>query len=210
MLRAASSPSEGFAHEDIPAPGCHRSVRARRCRARGVRPSREGRPGGPDQVRCDGQRGYLGHGLRRHGRVGRGREEGGRTERDRAAPGLGELRQDHQGVRRQVRHQGQLRAARRDEPGRDQRREPAEGQSRRRTCSTSASPWRWPTRRCSRRTRWRPSTTSRTRYKDANGAWVNDYGGYMSIGYDTAKVPDVDDGQRPAQAGVQRQGRTQR
>src|ERR1700752_418256 len=28
-------------------------------------------------------------------------------------------------------------------------------------------------------------------YKDANGAWVNDYGGYMSIGYDTAKVPYV-------------------
>ena len=28
-------------------------------------------------------------------------------------------------------------------------------------------------------------------YKDPNGAWVNDYGGYMSIGYDTAKVPDV-------------------
>ena len=26
-------------------------------------------------------------------------------------------------------------------------------------------------------------------YKDPNGAWVNDYGGYMSIGYDTAKVP---------------------
>lgn len=25
--------------------------------------------------------------------------------------------------------------------------------------------------------------------KDANGAWVNDYGGYMSIGYDSAKVP---------------------
>ena len=25
--------------------------------------------------------------------------------------------------------------------------------------------------------------------KDANGAWVNDYGGYMSIGYDAAKVP---------------------
>src|SRR6267142_3238511 len=28
-------------------------------------------------------------------------------------------------------------------------------------------------------------------YKDPNGAWVNDCGGYMSIGYDTAKVPDV-------------------
>ncbi|WP_430784439.1 ABC transporter substrate-binding protein [Actinoplanes sp. G11-F43] len=25
--------------------------------------------------------------------------------------------------------------------------------------------------------------------KDPNGAWVNDYGGYMSIGYDSAKVP---------------------
>jgi putative spermidine/putrescine transport system substrate-binding protein len=26
--------------------------------------------------------------------------------------------------------------------------------------------------------------------KDASGTWVNDYGGYMSIGYDTSKVPD--------------------
>jgi putative spermidine/putrescine transport system substrate-binding protein len=25
--------------------------------------------------------------------------------------------------------------------------------------------------------------------KDANGTWVNDYGGYMSIGYDSSKVP---------------------
>ena len=25
--------------------------------------------------------------------------------------------------------------------------------------------------------------------KDANGTWVNDYGGYMSIGYDASKVP---------------------
>ena len=28
-------------------------------------------------------------------------------------------------------------------------------------------------------------------FKDADGAWVNDYGGYMAIGYDSAKVPDV-------------------
>ncbi len=28
-------------------------------------------------------------------------------------------------------------------------------------------------------------------FKDANGAWVNDYGGYMSIGYDSAKVPAI-------------------
>lgn len=27
--------------------------------------------------------------------------------------------------------------------------------------------------------------------KDADGAWINDYGGYMSIGYDASKVPDV-------------------
>ncbi len=27
--------------------------------------------------------------------------------------------------------------------------------------------------------------------KDANGTWVNDYGGYMSIGYDASKVPAV-------------------
>jgi putative spermidine/putrescine transport system substrate-binding protein len=28
-------------------------------------------------------------------------------------------------------------------------------------------------------------------FKDANGAWINDYGGYMSIGYDSKKVPEV-------------------
>lgn len=28
-------------------------------------------------------------------------------------------------------------------------------------------------------------------FKDANGAWVNDYGGFMSVGYDSDKVPDV-------------------
>jgi putative spermidine/putrescine transport system substrate-binding protein len=28
-------------------------------------------------------------------------------------------------------------------------------------------------------------------FKDPDGTWVNDYGGYMSIGFDTAKVPPV-------------------
>ncbi len=28
-------------------------------------------------------------------------------------------------------------------------------------------------------------------FKDENGTWINDYGGYMSIGYDSSKVPDV-------------------
>lgn len=37
-------------------------------------------------------------------------------------------------------------------------------------------------------------------YKDPDGTWVNDYGGYMSIGYDSAKVPaitSVDDLAKP-------------
>jgi len=28
-------------------------------------------------------------------------------------------------------------------------------------------------------------------FKDPDGAWVNDYGGYMSVGYDSAEVPEV-------------------
>jgi len=28
-------------------------------------------------------------------------------------------------------------------------------------------------------------------FKDANGKWTNDYGGFMSVGYDSSKVPDV-------------------
>lgn len=40
--------------------------------------------------------------------------------------------------------------------------------------------------------------------KDPKGTWVNDYGGYMSIGYDSAKVPDmstVDDLLKPEYKG---------
>ncbi|WP_347565645.1 ABC transporter substrate-binding protein [Nocardioides sp. IC4_145] len=29
-------------------------------------------------------------------------------------------------------------------------------------------------------------------FKDPDGAWVNDYGGFMSVGYDSSKVPDID------------------
>jgi putative spermidine/putrescine transport system substrate-binding protein len=28
-------------------------------------------------------------------------------------------------------------------------------------------------------------------FKDPDGAWINDYGGYMSVGYDSSKLPDV-------------------
>jgi putative spermidine/putrescine transport system substrate-binding protein len=30
-----------------------------------------------------------------------------------------------------------------------------------------------------------------SQFKDSNGTWVNDYGGYMSIGYDESKVPPI-------------------
>ena len=30
-------------------------------------------------------------------------------------------------------------------------------------------------------------------FKDPNGTWVNDYGGYMSVGYDSSKVPELKD-----------------
>ena len=41
-------------------------------------------------------------------------------------------------------------------------------------------------------------------FKDPDGAWVNDYGGYMSIGYDSSVVPEVDVGRGPAQARTSR------
>ena len=28
-------------------------------------------------------------------------------------------------------------------------------------------------------------------FKDPDGAWINDYGGFMSVGYDSSKVPEV-------------------
>ena len=46
--------------------------------------------------------------------------------------------------------------------------------------------------------------------KEPTGLWYQDYGGYMSIGYDSAKVPTITSVQRPARAGVQGQGRAQR
>ncbi len=47
-------------------------------------------------------------------------------------------------------------------------------------------------------------------FKDADGAWINDYGGYMSIGYDSKKVPEVTGLDSLMGSGVQGQGRPQR
>ena len=154
-------------------------------------------PGGRQQrhhhrVRGQGLRGHVGRGPRRHGRAGRGRAEGRRAQRHRAPAGLGQLRRHHQGVRRQVRHQGQLRAqpdaAVQDEINAANR---LKGQSTAPDVFDLGQPWPWPTRPCSRPTRWPRSPTCPTRSRTPNGAWVNDYGGYMSIGYDSVKVPDI-------------------
>ena len=78
------------------------------------------------------------------------------------------------------------------------------------TSSTSGSRWRSPTPSMFAPYKVATWDDIPAAYKDPNGTWVNDYGGYMSIGFDSAKVPPVTDGQRPAQAGVQGQGRAQR
>ena len=47
-------------------------------------------------------------------------------------------------------------------------------------------------------------------FKDPDGTWVNDYGGYMSIGYDSSVVPDVTSVADLMKPGVQGQGGAQR
>ena len=47
-------------------------------------------------------------------------------------------------------------------------------------------------------------------FKEPTGLWVNDYGGYMAIGYDSAKVPAPTSRRRPAQGRLQGQGGPQR
>ena len=103
----------------------------------------------------------VGRRPRRHGRAGQGGPEGGHAQRHRAAARLGQLRRHHQGVRGQVRHQGQS-----DQPdGASQDEINAANQLK----GTDRAPDVFdlgqsvalPTPTCSRRTRWRPSTTSR-------------------------------------------------
>ena len=52
--------------------------------------------------------------------------------------------------------------------------------------------------------------TIATNFKDPDGTWVNDYGGYMSIGYDSKKVPEVKSVEDLMGSGVQGQGRPER
>ena len=167
--------------------------------AEGSPPARPGRP----PPCCRG---------RRHGRAGRGGEGGGHAQRHRAAARLGQLRRDHQGVHGQVRHQGQLGEPRGHQPGRDQRRPaarhpgPRAGRARPRPVVRQQA-----TSPSSRRTRWRRGTRSPPANKDANGAWVNDYGGFISIGCNAKLVADLpDDARRPGQARVRGPGRAQR
>ena len=65
------------------------------------------------------------------------------------------------------------------------------GRTARPTSSTSASPSRSPTPSMFAPYKVATWDDIRDDFKDADGTWVNDYGGYMSIGYDAQKVPDV-------------------
>ena len=79
------------------------------------------------------------------------------------------------------------------------------------TCSTSASRSPTPTPRSSRPTRWPRGTRSPRRNKDPNGAWVNDYGGYISIGCNAKLVATCPTTFADlAQARVQGPGRAER
>ena len=132
-----------------------------------------------------------------------GGKEGGHAQRHRAAAGLGELRRDHQGVhRRSTASRSTVRPARRLQPGRDQRGQAAQGPA-------DGAPDVFDLGAVGRAGQHRHvravqggdlRTTSRTTFKDAERPWVNDYGGYMSIGYDSAKVPASTSRRRPAQA----------
>ena len=66
------------------------------------------------------------------------------------------------------------------------------------TCSTSAWPWRWRTPTLFapyQVATWADIPASQ---KESTGLWYQDYGGYMSIGYDSAKVRHDHLGRRPA------------
>ena len=143
------------------------------------------------QRRTDAADGHLRRGLRRHGRPGQGRAGGGGAERHRAAAGLGQLRRDHLDVLREVRHQGQLRqpdGASQDEinaadqlAGTDRAPDVFDlGQSVALANTDMFAPYQVET--------WDDIPAE---FKDPDGAWVNDYGGFMSIGYDSSVVPEV-------------------
>ena len=142
---------------------------------------------------------HVGGGRRRHGRPGHGREGGGHAQRDRLAVGLGELRQHHQDLPDQIRHHGEGGQPLGQQPGRGRRRQAAAGhRAAPRTCSTSAWPSRTRTRACSRRTRSPRGPTSPTARRSRAGLWYQDYGGYMAIGYDSAKFGTITS-RRPAE-----------
>ena len=120
---------------------------------------------------------------------GRRGQEGGHAQRHRAAAGLGQLRRDHQGVPDQVRHQGRP-APSPTPPARTRSPRPRTSRAspRRPTSSTSAPAVALANTEHVRAVQGRdvrrgPRRSSRT----PSGTWVNDYGGYMSIGYDAAR-----------------------
>ena len=133
---------------------------------------------------------HVGAGERGHGRPGGGRLEGGHAQRHRAAARLGQLRQHLKAFT--TKYGIKVNSANPDGSSQDEINAVKQLRARtaRPTCSTSASPSpHAQRRRCSRPTRWPRGTRSPRRNKDPNGAWFNDYGGYISIGCNTRSSP---------------------
>ena len=159
------------------------------------------------------QSGFGGR-RRGHGRSGRRREGGGPAERDHVARQLGQLRHDHEDLHRRS-TASRSPAPTRTAPARTRSTPSSSSRARtaRRTCSTSASRSRSARRRTGLLAPYKVATWDQIAdaAKDPAGNWFSDYGGFVSIGYDPAKVstpPDVV--RRPRQAGVQEPGRHQR
>ena len=143
----------------------------------------------------------VGRRPRRHGRAGQGGQEGGRAQRHRAAAGLGQLRQHHQGLPGQVPSikvtSAQPDAASQDEinaakslKGTDRAPDVFDlGQSVALANTAMFAPYKVAT--------WDDIPDE---FKDADGTWVNDYGGYMSIGYDSSEGARRHRPRRPARA----------
>ena len=172
---------------------------------------RRRRRGGGGSGSTDAADRHVRRGLRRHGRPGRGRPGGGRAQRHRAAARTG--RTTARSSRRFAEkydikvNSAQPDGASQDEinaadqlAGTDRAPDVFDlGQSVALANTDMFAPYQVET--------WDDIPAE---FKDPDGAWVNDYGGYMSIGYDSAVVPEVTSVEDLLGSGLQGQGRPER
>ena len=134
--------------------------------------------------------GYLSSPPSADERPGRRGQEGGDAERHHPPRQLGQLRHDHEGLHRQVRHQDQRCQPGRLQPGRDQRDQQLKGQSRAPDVLDMGTSFAIKADQQGLLAPYRVATWSDipAAPRPADGTWYNDYGGYMAIGYNPAKV----------------------